>query len=142
MDKQAKIEIDSYIKQRETLATAVLIEYITQSLVADGIDMTEEVRDYIKESVENSIKYECESIKEILIENKVAKIRNDSDEDNWKHRSSKMTCSTCMWYMPKKNSKGESKLGRCRRHAHDGSGWPVQFPGDWCGDHKIDENKT
>jgi hypothetical protein len=21
------------------------------------------------------------------------------------------------------------------------NGWPVMFPGDWCGDHKLDEEK-
>lgn len=32
-------------------------------------------------------------------------------------------------------------LGRCRRHAPTMSGWPVMFVNDWCGDHKIDEEK-
>jgi len=32
-------------------------------------------------------------------------------------------------------------LGRCRRHAPKLKGWPVVFATDWCGDHKLDENK-
>jgi hypothetical protein len=35
----------------------------------------------------------------------------------------------------------ESPVGRCRRHAPSMSGWPVMFTADWCGDHKLDENK-
>jgi hypothetical protein len=33
-------------------------------------------------------------------------------------------------------------LGRCRRHSPTMSGWPVVFVNDWCGDHKLDENKV
>jgi hypothetical protein len=32
-------------------------------------------------------------------------------------------------------------LGRCRRHAPNVSGFPVVFVNDWCGDHRLDENK-
>lgn len=32
-------------------------------------------------------------------------------------------------------------LGRCRRHAPTMSGYPVVMPTDWCGDHKLDENR-
>jgi hypothetical protein len=47
-----------------------------------------------------------------------------------------------MWYSPKapvKKTMGE--VGRCRRHAPTMNGYPVVFVGDWCGDHKVDENK-
>jgi hypothetical protein len=37
------------------------------------------------------------------------------------------------------NDKGD--LGRCRRHAPTMSGFPAVFETDWCGDHKLDENK-
>ena len=59
-----------------------------------------------------------------------------SAEDNWKHRSSAMTCGTCMFFTEKKG-----ELGRCRRHAPTMGGWPVVFKSDWCGDHKLDEEK-
>jgi hypothetical protein len=52
--------------------------------------------------------------------------------DNWIHRSTGMLCKTCMYYVPKSIEKG-----RCRRHAPTMSGWPVLFPTDWCGDHKL-----
>lgn len=37
------------------------------------------------------------------------------------------------------DSRGE--LGRCRRHAPTVNGFPAVFESDWCGDHKLDENK-
>jgi len=67
--------------------------------------------------------------------------------DPWKHRSAGMTCKTCMWAAMKEPA-GDSpqadprgRLGRCRRHAPAMSGYPVVFESDWCGDHKLDENK-
>lgn len=63
--------------------------------------------------------------------------KNKMNEDNWKHRSSKMRCKTCMWFMLKE---GARPIGRCRRHAPTMSGWPVMFEEDWCGDHKLNEN--
>lgn len=63
-------------------------------------------------------------------------------EDNWKHRSEGMRCATCMFYVPKtKVVVGAQEVGRCRRNAPSMNGWPVMFPGDWCGAHKLDENK-
>ena len=86
--------------------------------------------------------------------------------DNWKHRSQGMRCKTCMFFMPKvpQNNfivaeeaaclghpgrpvtasemlRPPYDLGRCRRHAPTMSGWPVMFVNDWCGDHKLDEEK-
>lgn len=62
--------------------------------------------------------------------------------DPWKHRSSGMRCATCMYFVPKLQQEGgESALGRCRRHAPTMNGYPAVFPRDWCGDHKLDENK-
>ena len=56
-------------------------------------------------------------------------------QDNWMHRHENMLCQTCMWYVPK------GSLGRCRRRCPSMNGWPVMFPSDWCGDHKLDETK-
>ena len=66
--------------------------------------------------------------------------------DPWVHRSDSMRCRTCMWYVPKP-SQGPTAwnsvaLGRCRRHAPTMSGYPVVFDRDWCGDHKLDEEKV
>ena len=68
-------------------------------------------------------------------------------EDNWKHRSKGMRCQTCMWFVAKVyHNEGEpvtSKgVGRCRRHAPTMNGYPVVFTDDWCGDHKLDEEKA
>lgn len=67
-----------------------------------------------------------------------------TNEDAWQHRSDGMRCSTCMWYVDKRPKDGLSTtkpVGRCRRHAPAMNGYPVVFPGDWCGDHRLDENK-
>jgi hypothetical protein len=59
--------------------------------------------------------------------------------DLWKNRSTKMRCSSCMWYCAKTIYDKEAKLGRCRRRAPTISGYPAVFGDDWCGDHKLDE---
>lgn len=76
--------------------------------------------------------------------------------DNWKHRSDGMRCKTCMWFVDKKNINPSLNMkvngvqvppsppivvGRCRRHAPTMNGFPVVYETDWCGDHKIDEEK-
>jgi hypothetical protein len=63
--------------------------------------------------------------------------------DNWTNRHKGMLCSTCRFYVVKEAEKKNAKeVGRCRRHAPVvGEGYPVVFPNDWCGDHKLDENK-
>lgn len=61
--------------------------------------------------------------------------------DPWIHRSRGMSCATCMWAVDKVSSDGTVKLARCRRHAPTMNGYPAIFLTDWCGDHKLDENK-
>jgi len=61
--------------------------------------------------------------------------------DPWEHRSSRMRCVTCMWFVDKVSSNQVNRIGRCRRRAPTMSGYPVVFDTDWCGDHKLDENK-
>lgn len=64
--------------------------------------------------------------------------------DPWKHRSEGMCCKTCMWNVQKVGEHLEkpNKIGRCRKHAPTMGGYPVVFENDWCGDHKLDENKV
>jgi len=68
------------------------------------------------------------------------------NDDNWKHRSERMLCRTCMWFVEKAsqvdNPNAGPVLGRCRRRAPTMGGFPVVFHYDWCGDHKIDEEKA
>jgi hypothetical protein len=33
-------------------------------------------------------------------------------------------------------------VGRCRKHAPTMGGYPAVYMTDWCGDHKLDENKA
>lgn len=77
--------------------------------------------------------------------------------DNWKHRSENMRCKTCMFFVPKIQqptladrfamtaitapAEPDPVIGRCRRHAPALNGFPVVFVKDWCGDHKLDEEK-
>jgi hypothetical protein len=73
--------------------------------------------------------------------------------DPWVHRSDNMRCKTCIWFVPKMPSPerlkeqgypGDAKvydLGRCRRHCPTMNGYPVVMVNDWCGDHRLDENK-
>ena len=75
------------------------------------------------------------------------------EADPWKHRSDNMRCKTCMWFAPKIPNGPDVEdpkmiarpisfdLGRCRRHAPTMNGYPSVFVNDWCGDHKLDENK-
>jgi len=65
--------------------------------------------------------------------------------DPWIHRSKHMSCITCMWFVAKAKT-DETKdsptiIGRCRRHSPSMGGYPVVFMTDWCGDHRVDENK-
>ena len=76
--------------------------------------------------------------------------------DNWVHRSKGMKCKTCMFYVAKDALvRGEGLqpvdkplklnvaiIGRCRRNAPTMNGWPVMYDSDWCGSHKLDENKV
>jgi len=64
------------------------------------------------------------------------------NEDPWKHRSTGMKCGSCMWCVEKEVKEGTRRVGRCRRHAPTMNGYPVIFMDDWCGDHKLDENKA
>jgi hypothetical protein len=70
-------------------------------------------------------------------------------KDPWIHRSSGMRCQTCIWFVEKSRTiihnpqiAPEKIVGRCRRHAPTMNGYPVVYMTDWCGDHRIDENKV
>lgn len=75
------------------------------------------------------------------------------EADNWKHRSQAMRCKTCMFYVPKVrppraaiegcalSGLPQPVLGRCRRRSPTLNGWPAMFESDYCGDHKLDEEK-
>ena len=56
--------------------------------------------------------------------------------DPWRGRQEGMNCKSCVWFVIK-----SEKIGRCRKHAPTMTGYPVVFENDWCGDHKLDENK-
>ena len=72
----------------------------------------------------------------------------ETGHDPWAHRSKGMKCASCMWFVAKKANDNpkpvdeRGMLGRCRRHAPTMNGYPATFESDWCGDHKLDENKA
>jgi len=66
-------------------------------------------------------------------------------EDVWKHRSQMMKCKTCMYFVEKQTNavqREDHLIGRCRRNAPVAKGYPIVFSDDWCGEHKIDEEKV
>ena len=65
----------------------------------------------------------------------------ENNIDNWKNRSTEMICESCAFFVEKGLSVWGSDIGRCRRHAPTMSGFPVVFPKDWCGDHRLKTNK-
>lgn len=67
-------------------------------------------------------------------------------DDPWRDRAKTMRCMSCMFFVFKRPIElggmlSNGFLGRCRRHAPTMSGYPAVFETDWCGDHKLDENK-
>lgn len=58
--------------------------------------------------------------------------------DPWKHRSTSMSCATCIFFVPKAP---REDFGRCRRNAPTMKGFVPVFASDWCGEHRMDENK-
>lgn len=68
--------------------------------------------------------------------------------DLWQHRSARMRCATCMFWVAKVNydpgadEDDRGRLGRCRKHAPTLDGYPPVFLTDWCGDHKLDEARA
>jgi len=92
-------------------------------------------KDKIMSTIDNPKKCGCE--------NSIPK--TDMRPDPWVHRSLNMMCRTCMWFAEKTPTIAQTvqarKIGRCRRHAPTMNGYPVVYNDDWCGDHKLDENK-
>ncbi len=67
----------------------------------------------------------------------------ETARDPWHSRQEKMRCRTCRFYVQKASAQQASgELGRCRRNAPTMQGFPVVFPLDWCGEHKLDENRV
>jgi hypothetical protein len=71
----------------------------------------------------------------------------ETGQDPWAHRSENMSCKTCMWCVPKFGNapvkpENHKIIGRCRKHAPTMGGYPAVYMTDWCGDHKLDENKV
>jgi hypothetical protein len=54
-----------------------------------------------------------------------------------------MRCKTCISFVKKGEKIDEEKgaFGRCRAHAPTMRGFVPVWETDWCGDHRLDENK-
>ena len=84
---------------------------------------------------------------ELKLETLAESDRAAESRDPWAHRSTGMQCRTCMWYLQKgyegtPPSKILLEIGRCRRRGPTMDGYPVVYPDDWCGDHRLDEGKV
>lgn len=67
-----------------------------------------------------------------------------TDGDNWSNLAT-LACVTCRFFVPKTELEAnlqEVNRGRCRRHAPSMDGYPVVYPTDWCGDHKLGTNPS
>lgn len=63
--------------------------------------------------------------------------------DPWAGRSEGMRCKTCISFA-KKGSRIDTErgaFGRCRRNAPTMKGFPIVWGMDWCGEHRLDEEK-
>ena len=75
----------------------------------------------------------------------------NANSDCWKDRKKGMVCSTCIFFVEKTplfdyksidmpvDSRG--RFGRCRHNAPTIKGFVPGFESDWCGEHRLDENK-
>ena len=77
----------------------------------------------------------------------ISKSTLEKAQDPWAGRQSGMRCSTCIWFVSKEPQSTtvtvkSHQVGRCRRHAPTMGGYPVVYMTDWCGDHRVDENKV
>lgn len=110
-------------------------EHLMRSKPMGFLDLEiEELTDMIKEAREMAAPRGASGCCDVKI----------THEDNWKHRSVNMKCNTCMFYVPKfipAGSDHSPTVGRCRRHSPTMNGFPVVYVNDWCGDHKLDEEK-
>ena len=65
--------------------------------------------------------------------------------DPWVGRVQGMRCATCVSFCPKGENplvnKEKGVFGRCRRNAPTMKGFPIVWGMDWCGEHRLDENK-
>ena len=73
--------------------------------------------------------------------------------DCWANRKSGMKCATCVFFVEKKHVMRDvvinempiedprGTIGRCRANPPTMKGFPIVFECDWCGYHRIDENK-
>lgn len=59
-------------------------------------------------------------------------------KDNWAYKST-FCCETCFYFVPKEKLISIGKdVGRCRYNPPEViKGWPVVFPADFCGQHKL-----
>lgn len=64
--------------------------------------------------------------------------KEKENKDPWIRRSKGMVCATCMVYVQNDEKQG---FGRCRANAPTMKGYPAVFEDDWCGKHKMNEEK-
>jgi len=126
--------------QNESKVIEILDKELEETLLEEKKRVEREI--LTGKTEEEELKRLQKAINEKMLDIKLEKASQEEpkqiSKDNWVHRSAKMRCGSCMSFVRKK---GRMKgLGRCRRKAPTLGGWPAVFEGDWCGDHKINEN--
>lgn len=103
-------------------------------LVSKKTELHYEIIERIARNMEEISREEALKISRSIAEE--ADRARELTKDNWQSRSQEMRCQTCMFFIQKLGG-----IGRCRRHSPTMNGYPAVYSDDWCGDHKIDENK-
>jgi len=100
-------------------------------------------KDDVRNNETGSCEIPYETLRQQASEATGQRVLDAKVNDPWRHRSKGMKCRTCMFFVEKARDglPRVEPLGRCRRHAPTMSGFPAVFTHDWCGDHKLDENK-
>ena len=121
---------------------------LNEEIVAadDAIDAKEDDDPVSSEPSMKDVDLEAENVTSFSETKRLGQleIKKEVTLDNWRHRSAKMKCCTCMWFVKKDmivETLDDKHIGRCRKHAPTMDGFPVVFELDWCGDHKLDETK-
>jgi len=58
-----------------------------------------------------------------------------------KWNRNKLRCFNCVFFEGKEDATGFIQVGRCIRNAPTIRGFPIMLPNQFCGEHRLDENK-
>ena len=62
-----------------------------------------------------------------------------SEIEKWNRN--RLKCFNCIFFEGKEDATGFIQVGRCIRNAPTIRGFPIMLPNQYCGEHRLDENK-